>query len=297
MKTTFHSSLSGPRSSGWLRRAGLAAALILAGCSQQPSPENPAEVKDPGKVIIRGSNTVGEELAPQLIAAFKQEHPSAKFDLESKGTAYGLGALMGGYCDIAGASRLPSKEELEVARYRSVELNDHVIGAYGVAVVVNAGNAVTNLTKEQVRDIFTGVIQNWKEAGGLDAPIHLYSRDPVSGTHLGFKELAMENQPYAAQQNLFTNYEGIVKALAADPDGIGYASLELEKNSGIKPVTIGGVAASFENVNTGKYPYFRTLHLYTGKGRETPATLEFIQFVLSPQGQAALTRAGYVPLP
>lgn len=297
MKTSLSNSAIGPKPSGGMSRAVLVLAMILAGCSQQPPPETPAEAKDPGKVIIRGSNTVGEELAPQLIAAYQQEHPQAIFDLEAKGTPYGMGALMGGFCDIAGASRLPSKEELEVAQFRNVELNDHVIGAYGVAVVVNAGNPVTNLSREQVRDIFTGVIQNWQEAGGPDAPIHLYSRDPISGTHLGFKELAMENKPYAAQQNLFTNYEGIVAALAKDPHGIGYASLELEKSPGVKPVAIGGVEASFANVNQGTYPYFRTLHLYTSKGKETPATMDFIQFVLSPKGQTALTKAGYVPLP
>jgi phosphate transport system substrate-binding protein len=282
---------------GRLVPAGLVLFLLLGGCSQKPAPENAADTKDPGTVVIRGSNTIGEELAPRLIAEYQKEHPSARFDLETKGTPYGMGALMGGFCDIAGASRLPSKEELEVAQFRHVELNDHVIGAYSVAVVVNGGNTVTNLTREQVRDIFTGVIQNWKEAGGPDAPIHLYSRDPISGTHLGFKELAMENKPYASPQNLFTNYEGIVEALAKDPDGIGYSSFELTTSPGVKAVTIGGVAASFAAVNQGKYPYARTLHLYTSKGNETPATQEFIQFIVSPTGQAALAKAGYVPLP
>ena len=272
--------------------------LLLGGCSQKPEPGNIAtDAKDPGTVVIRGSNTIGEELAPQLIAAYKKEHPSARFDLETKGTPYGMGALMGGFCDIAGASRLPSKEELEVAQFRNVELNDHVIGAYAVAVVVNAGNAVTDLTKEQVRDIFTGVIQNWKDVGGVDAPIHLYSRDPISGTHLGFKELAMENKSYASPQNLFTNYDGIVGALAKDPDGIGYSSFELVASPGVKAVTIGGVAVTFAAVNQGKYPYARTLHLYTSRGKETVATQDFIQFILSPTGQAVLTKAGYVPLP
>jgi phosphate transport system substrate-binding protein len=279
----------------WLGMVSLI--LLLAGCSEKSATENAAAGKDSGKVVIRGSNTFGEELAPQLIAEYKKDHASASFDLETKGTPYGMGALMGGFCDIAGASRLPSKEELEVAQFRNIELNDHPIGAYGVAVVVNSGNAATNLTKEQVRDIFTGVIQNWKDAGGQDAPIHLYSRDPISGTQLGFRELAMENKPYVSAQNLFTNYEGIVEAVGKDPNGIGYSSLELSKNTGVKPVTIGGVEASFATVNKGKYPYARTLHLYTGKGKETPATLDFIHFILSSRGQAVLAKAGFVPLP
>jgi len=298
MKTIFSNGWSGPKRPGWSGNVSLVlAALLLASCSQKQASETATEGKTGEKIIIRGSNTFGEELAPQLIADYKKDHSSVAFDLETKGTSYGMGALMGGYCDIAGASRLPSKEELEVAQYRNVELNDHVIGAYCVAIVVNAASPAANLTKEQVRDIFTGAIQNWKEAGGPDAPIRLYARDPISGTHLGFKELAMENKPYGSEQNLFTNYNGIVEAVAKDPNGIGYSSIELAKSAGVKPVTIGGVEASFAAVKKGEYPYARTLHLYTGKGRETPATLAFIQFIQSSRGQSVLTNAGFVPLP
>ena len=170
-----------------------------------------------------------------------------------------------------------------------------VIGAYSVAVVVNAANPIGNLTRAQVRDIFTGVIQNWKEVGGSDAPIHLYIRDPISGTHLGFRELAMENKPYADTPNLFTNYAAIVEAVARDAGGIGYSSIELENNAGVKPVSIGGIGPNAADVDKGNYPYARVLHLYTSKGHETPEALDFIQFVLSPQGQAVLTRTGYTP--
>ena len=268
--------------------------IVVAGCpGSKPTPGAGTS----GKITIRGSNTIGEELAPQLIAEYKKSHPTIAFDLESKATGYGFGALMGGFCDIAGASRVPFKEELEMAQNRNVEYLDHVIGAYSVAVVVNAANPLNNLTREQVRDIFTGAIHNWKEVGGADAPIHLSIRDPISGTHLGFRELAMENKPYADTPNLLTNYEAIVAAVAKDANGIGYSSLELEKDAGVKPVSVNGVAPNAADVNKGAYPYARVLHLYTSKGHETPEALDFIQFVLSPQGQAVLTRTGYTPHP
>ena len=271
---------------------------IAAGCSpDKPAVETPAAT---GKVIIRGSNTIGEELAPQLIAEYKKDHPNAAFDLEAKGTSYGMGALMGGYCDIAGASRLPTKEELEVAQYRNVELNDHVIGAYAVAIVVNAGSPITNLTRDQVRDIFTGTIQNWKDVGGPDAPVHLYIRDPMSGTYLGFKELAMENKSYPPEPQTFTfatNYQAIVQAVAGDANGIGYSGMSLAKDAGAKIVSIGGVALSADSVNKGEYPYARKLHLYTSKGRETSATSDFIEFIQSTHGQEVVARLGDVPHP
>jgi phosphate transport system substrate-binding protein len=281
----------------FLRSSGLILlCFIAASCSQSnPAPAAPGTAPS-GKITIRGSNTIGEELAPALIGGYKKNHSDASFDLEAKGTSYGFGALMGGFCDIAGASRPPSKDELEVAQYRNVELSDHVIGAYSVAVVVNAANPVANLTKEQVRDIFTGVITNWSAAGGRDAPVHLFIRDPVSGTYLGFKELAMENKDYAVTPNLFTNYAGIVQAVGADADGIGYSSIELAGDKNVRPVSIGGIAPGGESVNKGEYPYARVLHLFTSKGKETQATLDFIQFVQSPDGQKIVAQVGDTPL-
>jgi phosphate transport system substrate-binding protein len=293
MKTALHNRWFYPTKKGLLKSLSLILiGTVVAGCSRS----NPAPGTAPsGKITIRGSNTFGEELAPQLIADYKKSNPTITFDLETKGTGYGFGALMGGFCDIAGASRLPFKEELEMAQYRNVEYNDHVIGAYSVAVVVNAANPIGNLTRAQVRDIFTGAIQNWKEVGGSDAPIHLFIRDPISGTHLGFRELAMENKPYADTPNLFTNYEAIVVAVAKDANGIGYSSIELESNAGVRPVSIGGIAPNAADVDKGNYPYARVLHLYTSKGHETQEALNFIHFVLSPRGQAILTRTGYTP--
>ncbi|HTY87846.1 MAG TPA: phosphate ABC transporter substrate-binding protein [Candidatus Acidoferrum sp.] len=269
--------------------------LAVAGCPAGKETATAPGNAPAGKITIRGSNTIGEELAPRLIAEYKKDHSAAEFDLLTKGTAYGMGALMGGFCDIAGASRLPLKEELEVAQFRNMELNDHVIGSYCVAVVLNASNPVSNLTPEQVRDIFTGAITNWKDVGGPDAPIHLYIRDPISGTYIGFKELAMADKPYGSEQNLFTNYEGIVDAVAKDAGGIGYSGFNLTHQPGVKAASIGSVEPTAAAVNQGRYSYARTLHLYTSKGKEKPEVLEFIQFIQSPRGQDVLTQMGYVP--
>jgi len=282
-----------------LRGIGLVfLAVLMAGCTERKevdtSLEKPQARKE-GKIVIRGSNTFGEELGPQLIAEYKKDHSSAGFDLAPKATGYGIAGLIAGQCDIAGASRLPQSSEKELAEMRGVELNDNVIGAYGVAVVVNANNPLVDLTTNQVRDIFTGAIQNWKDVGGPDAAIHLYVRDPVSGTYLGFRELAMENKPYGHPQMLFTTYAAILQAVGEDPSGIGYANVGVVKASGFKPVSIGGVEPNADTVNQHKYPYARTLHLYTAKGQETPATRDFIQFVESPRGQQILVQLGFVP--
>lgn len=273
--------------------------LVMAGCPASRQEADTAlearKVGEGAKILIRGSNTFGEELGPRLISEYKKDHPSADFDLEPKATGYGMAALIAGQCDIAGASRSPDSEEQELAKMRNVELADYIIGAYGVAVVENANNPVGNLTTDQVRDIFTGAIENWKDVGGPDAPIHLYFRDPISGTYLGFRELAMENKPYGHAQMLFTNYAAIVQAVGADPNGIGYSSVGLEKSAGIKAVSIGGVEPSIETVNRHQYPYARVLHLYTNRNQEATTAHDFILFVESPHGQQIVQEMGFVP--
>ncbi len=268
--------------------------LSVPGCSDN---QQPPQAVAPDKIVIKGSNTIGEELAPRIIEAYKKDHPAAAFDLESKATGYGLAALLAGQCDIAAASREPIKDELEIAQSRGIELTNYIIGSYSVAVIVNGANPVGDLTRDQVRDIFIGTIQNWKDPGGPDAPVHLYIRDPISGTYLGFRELAMENKPYASGIKTFTNYAAIVQAVARDPNGIGYASFDLANKSGVKALSIAGVAPTAASVNDGKYPYARMLRFYTAKAKEKTSAADFIKYVESPRGQEVLAQAGYVPHP
>ncbi|MDR3460633.1 MAG: phosphate ABC transporter substrate-binding protein [Verrucomicrobiae bacterium] len=250
------------------------------------------------KITIRGSNTIGEELAPRLIAEYKKDHKDVAFDLEFKGSGFGIGALMGGYCDIAGSSKPVSKEQEEIAQLRNVQFKEYVLGSYTVTILVNAGNPVSNLSSNQVQGLFTGKIQNWKEVGGPDAPVHLCLRDPVSGTYLGFKELAMGFQDYGDQHvQLFTNYQGIADAVAKDPAGVGYAGLDQLQHAGTKVVSIDGVAPSAEAVNGKKYPYARTLHFYTDAAKESARTKDFINFVLAADGQKVMAQMGYAPKP
>jgi phosphate transport system substrate-binding protein len=274
-------------------RIGLALALALSSCSQKT--ESPAAVS--GKILIKGSNTVGEELAPKLIAEYKKGQPQVTIELESKGTGSGLNALAIGQCDIGSASRVVTSAELMQAQTNGVELNAHTIGSYSVAVVVNSSNSIKDLTREQVRDLFTGVVQNWKDVGGTDGPVHLYVRDPISGTYLGFRELAMEDKPYAANVKTFTNYTSIVDAVAKDPAAIGYASFDLVSKPGVKGISIRGIAPDALSVAEGRYPYSRILRFYTNKSKESPQTLDFIRFVQSSQGQQVLAQMGFVPRP
>jgi phosphate transport system substrate-binding protein len=287
MKISMRGLRVGSTAAASLRSLLLIVVLAVASCSP-PAPE---------KITIRGSNTFGEELAPKLIAEFKKDHPHVTFDTEYKGTPYGFGALMVDKCDIAAASREINTNEVSLAKDRDIDFNTYVVGTYSVAVILNGNSALTNLTLQQVHDLFTGKVQNWKDVGGPDAPVHLYIRDPISGTHLGFKELAMSNDNYAQHPKTFTNYEGIVQAVAQDPSGIGYASVEDARKAGIKAVAIGGLAPTPEAVQKNQYPYARALRLYTNKTKENALTSDFIHFIQSDRGQKVMADMGFVPHP
>jgi phosphate transport system substrate-binding protein len=286
----------------WFQGAGLVLLAVgLCGCPGS-KPAAPGEGITPtagavNKIVIRGSNTIGEELAPRLIAEFTKEYPEVKFDLETKATGYGMAALRVGLCDIAAASRPAIAADLELAKDASVEMNEYVFGAYCAAVVVQASNPVTNLTRDQVRSIFTGKIQNWSEVGGPDLAVQVHIRDAISGTHLGFKELAMSNEDYAPQLKLHTNYTGIVTAVAANPGAIGFSGLTSAGKAGVKAVAIDGVLPTRQTANDGTYPIARVLRFYTNKAKESPDTKRFIEFVQSSRGQSLMAEMDFAPRP
>jgi phosphate transport system substrate-binding protein len=246
------------------------------------------------RIVIKGSNTFGEELAPALMEKYRKKHPNVAFELESKGSASGFAALLAGECDIATSSRRINDDEKRLAQSRGIKLDDQYIGSYGVAVLLHAANPVKNLTDQQVRDIFTGAITNWKDVGGKDLPIRLYIRDPISGTYLGFRELAMENKPYAASAKPFLTYTEIIAAVKGDEAGIGYASMLAENEKGIKTARINGKQITIWSVNEGRYPYARSLRLYSNKNRESPEAKNFIRFVITRPGQDVLQQLGFV---
>lgn len=279
-----------------LKNASLLIALaVLGGCSEQSATDNAATEKD--NVVIRGSNTVGEELAPRLIQEYSKSHQGSKFDTEFKGSSYGLGALMVDRCDVAATSRLVTTNDEAFAKDRNINFEDHPIGAYAVGVVVNAQNPATNLTRQQVHDIFSGKVKNWSEVGGPDAPINIYIRNPVSGTHLGFQELALGTNAYAPNAKTFIDYKSLVDAVKKDPNGIGYSSFKTAAQGGAKLVSIDNVAATEQNVQKGSYPFARNLHLYTNKNRDKKAAIDFVNYVASADGQKVLAEMDFIPHP
>lgn len=248
-----------------------------------------------GKLVIKGSNTFGEELAPALIKEFQKKNKSVDIDLESEGSSTGIKALLNGECDIASSSRPPTEDEIRLAQSRDIQLDLHVVGYYGIAVIVHPDNPVKALSDKQIQDIFTGTITNWKQVGGKDADINLYIRNAKAGTYLGFQELAMGYNPYSDTALEKPSYHEISEAVSADPNGTGYVSLNMAHAPGNRGLIINGIHPSNSGVVEELYPYARQVRLITNGKTASRDARKFIAFIQSRNGQKVVESVGFVP--
>ena len=246
------------------------------------------------KLVIQGSNTFGEALGPALIRAYKQTRSATIIELESRGSATGIAALIDGTCDIAAVSRPLTEDEQRLAKSRGLKLKSYAIGYYGVAVIVNATNPIVRLSDEQVRDIFTGKISRWKAVGGPDAAVEVFTRETSTGTYLGFQELAMERRPYTPAATAVRTDQELAAAVAAHPNAIGYVPFASLERSGVKGVAINLFTPTAWNVVQNDYPFARGLRLCTDARRESEIAKAFVRFCLSREGQTLVGAAGFV---
>jgi phosphate transport system substrate-binding protein len=167
----------------------------------------------------------------------------------------------------------------------------------GVAFYVNSANPVNSLTPEQLRDIYLGDVTNWKQVGGKDAPIVLYSRENSSGTYVFVKDHLLGGGDYAAAAQTLPGTAAVVNAVSKELNGIGYGGNAYAKGVKKLKVKVGNdeLAPSAENVKSGKYPLSRDLFFYL---RNQPGgdAKAFIDFALSPEGQQLVTKVGYYPV-
>ena len=173
-------------------------------------------------------------------------------------------------------------------------LNSYAIGADALVVIVNPKNPVNDLTKQQVVDIFTGKIKNWKEVGGPDAAIFVQTREPGSGTLTAFEELALQKKAKVVATATPHTSNGLVKqAVANNVNSIGFLSMGyLDKT--VKATKIDGVSALKSKAISREWPYVRGLNVVT-KGKPTGLSAKFINYLRSPKGQAIVSE-NYLPL-
>ena len=235
-------------------------------------------------VIVAGSTSV-QPYAEVLAEEYALLHPESEIDVQGGGSSAGITAAKSGTADIAMSSRDLTEDEQQLW---CIE-----IAKDGLSVIINPKNPIADLTLEQVRDIYTAKISNWSELGGPDAKIHIIAREEGSGTRSAFESLVMGTE-WITPKAIVQDSNGAVRQLVADdPHSIGFISLGL-MDSTVKALRLDGVEPTRENVINGSYSLFRPF-LFVLSGEPTGLTKQFIDFILSPDGQQILTHEGLIP--
>jgi phosphate transport system substrate-binding protein len=242
---------------------------------------------------IKGSDTLGAKLVPQLAEAFKAAgNKDVKFEIAAEGSSTAFPALANGTAQIGMSSRKVKDDERTFCRTKGVYLKEHPVCHDMIVVIVNKNCPVSNLTKDQVAKIFTGQIKDWSEIGGAPGKISIYTRNTSSGTYKDWQKLAMGGRDYPSSSLKMAGNEQIAQEVAKNKDGIGYVGLAYSKSAGIKPVSIDGVQAVAANAK--KYAYARLCYFYA-PDKPTPEAEAFMKFTESAAGQAIVTKVGFIP--
>ncbi|MFH1646983.1 MAG: PstS family phosphate ABC transporter substrate-binding protein [Chloroflexota bacterium] len=292
----------------WLALAAIAGLVVVALTGCGGSQNAPAAGGLTGSFSITGSNTV-TPLTAVWAEDFMNMHPGVNIAVSGPGSGAGIAALINGTTDICQASRKIKQQEIDEARANGVEPYEIQVATDALSVVVNPANPVSELTIAQLSAIYTSQITNWKEVGGSDAPIVTLSRDTNSGTHVFFKEhvVQMAGLPgadksleYGPRVLLLPSTEQGVSEVAQNPKAIFYPGLGYVTDA-VKPLAIKKtpdsppVLPSVATALDGTYPIARPLLFYTN-GAPTGVIKDFVDYCLSPEGQAGVTEVGYVPL-
>ncbi|MBA2623526.1 MAG: phosphate ABC transporter substrate-binding protein [Chthoniobacterales bacterium] len=245
------------------------------------------------RLVIKGSDTLGAKLVPQLAEEFKTQSPETTFDIAAEGSTTGISAIIDGTAQIGMSSREAKPAELAAAKAKGVEMKPTTVAYDGLGVIVNAANPITNLTKKQIEQIFTGEVSDWSAVGGKGGKISIYTRNTSSGTYSDWKELAMNKRDYAPSSQKMAGHEQIAAEVGKNANGIGYVGLAYMKAPGTKVVSVDGAAPSGDAVRNSQWPYARPTFYYTN-GEPQGAAKEFVDFTLSEGGQKIVDRVGFV---
>src|SRR5436190_1408816 len=247
------------------------------------------------RLVIKGSDTLGAKLVPQLAEQFKAQHPGTTFDIAAEGSTSGISAIIDGTAQIGMSSRRAKTSEIGSASAKGINMKPTVVAYDGIAVIVNASNPVKSLTKKQVEQIFTGEVTDWNAVAGSGGKISIYTRNTSSGTYSDFKELAMKKRDYAPGSQKMAGNEQIAAEVGKNPAGIGYVGMAYTKAVGIKVVPIDSATPSTQSVQNHSYPYWRPTFYYTN-GEPTGIAKTFVDFTLSSVGQKIVNQVGFVPI-
>ena len=279
------------------------ALILLSACSSNTTTTDTNSAA--AYIENKGSDTI-VNLALAWAEKYQGEHSNVRISVTGGGSGTGIAALVNGTVDIANASRQIKEEEVDEAKSNGIEPLEHIIARDAIAVIVNPENPVSQLTLQQISDIYSGKITNWQEVGGEDRPIVRLSRETNSGTHVYFLETVLrlgnseDKTLFSMDTLLLPSSEGIVSEVRQNPNAVGYDGLGYVPDD-LKMIAIaeetGGayVLPSIPTVNDKTYPIARDLYMYTN-GEPTGVVKEYLDWILSSEAQQIVADLGFVPV-
>ena len=258
---------------------------LAVGCSS--SNAGSGSGNESNKITVSGSTSIGPTM--EILAEdYQKENKGTTIEVQQVGSSAGITNTIDGTSQIGMSSRDLKDEEKS-------ELKEYQIAIDGIAVITNSANKVKDLTLEQVKDIYTGKITNWKEVGGDDAEIVVVSREDGSGTRDGFQEIVgFESKDLTSNAQISDGSGNINTTVQGNENAIGYISFGYLDDS-INAVKIGGVEPKEENVYKDKYPISRPFLLVT-KGEATGDAKALIDYILSDEGQNTIKEEGFMSI-
>ena len=280
--------------------------FLLTACGSPASGSTPPS-QTSAYIQNSGSDTM-VNLALAWAERYQQEHSGISLSVTGGGSGTGIAALLNKTVDIANASRQMQSVEIDQAKTNGFDPVEFVVARDAIAVIVNPSNPVSQLTMQQISDVYSGKINNWSQVGGQDRPIVRLSREVNSGTHVYFRDtvirLGDKNNKtlFATNTLLLPSSEGIISEVSQNPNAIGYDGLGYVPTDGtVKVIAVGRDAAgpfvipSVQTVNDNSYPVARDLYMYTA-GQPSGAVKDYLDWVVSAEAQQIVLQLGFVPI-
>lgn len=252
-----------------------------------------------GNITIKGSDTL-VRLGQRWAEEYMKLNPGVVVQVSGGGTGTGIAALINGSTDICEASRDMKEKEYKQAEEKGIKPYRVAVSLDGISIFLNEKNPVKELTFAQLKGIYTGAITNWKEVGGNDARIIVYSRENNSGTYAFFKEHVLNEEDYSDYTQTLPGTAAVVNAVAKDVNGIGYGGIAWA--TGVRYAAVKktdqdqAVLPSMETVSNGTYPISRELYWFFS-GQPQGELKKLVNWALSEEGQKVAESVDYIPLP
>ena len=243
-------------------------------------------------IVIKGSTTV-LPITQAVVEAYMKANPDVQLSVSGGGSGEGIKAIIDKTTDIAMSSRAIKKEEVELAKTRGSNPLEHVVGLDALIPIVHPRNKVSNLSIDQLSQIYQGNITNWKEVGGDDLRIVVISRDTSSGTFESWDHFIMKKTKVTPRAQMLASSGAVSTAVAKNRYAIAYVGIGY-LNKSIKPISVNGVTGSIDTALDKSYTLSRELYMYTD-GEPKGQAAKFMNFIKSRAGQEIVAKVGFVP--